>query len=172
MPKTYILPEKSRSQMQKVWGKSLFGEESEINARYQKILDKKKYKTVITVGDYCSHHLPSDIKIFDKLVQRKAFAQKHECSLNVKNPAGTIQKESWDAIRQAIKKRVNVCVDGEEDLLVICAVILAKPKTLVVYGFPNKGICLLEANLKNKTIFRLILKKYFATESKRESIPR
>jgi hypothetical protein len=52
--------------MQKVWGKPLFGTEEEIKARYQKILDKNKYKTVITVGDYCSHHLPSDIKIFDK----------------------------------------------------------------------------------------------------------
>jgi len=161
MPKTYILPEKFRPRIQKIWGKPLFGDESEIKEKYQKALDKRKYKTVITIGDYCSHHLESDIKIFDKLVQRKAFAQKHECSLNVKNPAGTIQKESWEIVKQAIKEKANVCVDGEEDLLVIPALILAKPKTLVVYGFPNKGICLLEANLKNKTIFRLVLKKYF-----------
>jgi len=66
-------------------------------------------------------------------------------------------------MREAIKKTANLCIDGEEDLLVIPAVILAKPKTLVVYGFPNKGICLLEANLKNKTIFRLVLKKYFTS---------
>ncbi len=147
--------------MQKIWGKPVFGTESEIKEKYQKLLEKNKYKTVITVGDYCSHHLPSDIKIFDKLVQRKAFAQKHNCSLNVKNPAGTIQKESWEIIRQAIKEKANVCVDGEEDLLVIPALLLAKAKTLVAYGFPNKGICLLEANLKNKIIFRLALKKYF-----------
>ena len=83
--------------MQKIWGKPLFGTENEILARYQKILGRKKYKTVITVGDYCSHHLQSDIKIFDKKVQRQDFDQKHECSLTVDNPAGTIQKESWDA---------------------------------------------------------------------------
>jgi len=147
--------------MQKVWGKPLFGTDSEIKSRYEDILKKKKYKTVVTVGDYCSHHLQSDIKIFDKKVQRQDFAQKHGCAATVDNPAGTIQKESWDAVRQALKEKTNLCVNGEEDLLVICAVILAKPKTLVAYGFPNKGICLLEANLKNKTIFRLALKKYF-----------
>lgn len=161
MPKTYILPEKNRLRIQKIWGKPIFGGKSEVTGKYQKLLEKKKYKTVITVGDYCSHHLSSDIKIFDKLVQRKAFAQKYDYSLNIKNPAGTIQKESWDIVARAIKEKANICVDGEEDLLVIPALLLAGPKTLIVYGFPNRGICLLEANLKNKTIFRLALKKYF-----------
>jgi len=36
---------------------------------------------VITVGDYCSYHLQSDIKIFDKKVQRRDFIQKHACSM-------------------------------------------------------------------------------------------
>jgi hypothetical protein len=152
--------------MQKIWGKPLFGTEDEIQTRYQKILAKKKYKTVITVGDYCSHHLFSDIKIFDKKVQRKDFAQKHGCLTTIENPAGTIQKECWQAIRNAIAKIENVCVNGEEDLLVIPAVILAKPKTLIVYGFPNKGICLIDSNLKNKTLFRLALKKFFRTAQK------
>jgi GTP-dependent dephospho-CoA kinase len=161
--KNYFLPEKSRPEMQKIWGKEIFGTEIEIKRNYEEILSKKKYKLVITVGDYCSHHLDSDIKIFDKKVQRKIFAQKHECALTIKNPAGTIQKEAWEAIKSAIKDKTNLCVEGEEDLLVIPAVLLAKPKTLIVYGFPNKGICLIEANLKNKTVFRLALKKYFKT---------
>lgn len=159
--KTYFLPDKHRLPMKKIWGNPIWGTESEVKEKFEKILAQKKYKTVITVGDYCSHHLPSNIKIFDKRVRREAFDQKHQCSLIVKNPAGTIQKESWEAVREAIAKTANLCVDGEEDLLVICAVILAKPKTLVVYGYPPKGICLLEANLKNKTLFRLVLKKYF-----------
>jgi uncharacterized protein (UPF0218 family) len=163
MPKTYILPEKNRPAMQRAWGKPLFGNEAEIGILYKKFLGKGKFKTVVTVGDYCSHHLASDIKIFDKKVQRQTFEQKHECSLTVKNPAGTIQKETWAAVKTALKDKANLCVDGEEDLLVIPTVLLAKPKTLVVYGFPNHGICLLEANLKNKTVFRLALKKYFKT---------
>lgn len=150
--------------MQQVWGKPIFGTENQIKEKYQKIIDKKKYKLIVTVGDYCSHHLVSDIKIFDKKVQRKAFEQQHECSLNIKNPAGTIQKDSWDIIKKSLKDKSNICVDGEEDLLVIPALLLAKPKTLVVYGYPNKGICLLDANLKNKTVFRLVLKKYFKVE--------
>jgi GTP-dependent dephospho-CoA kinase len=164
MPKTYILPEKNRTRMQKVWGKPLFGSESEIKEKYQRILDSKKYRNIITVGDYCSHHLESDIKIFDKKVQRQDFDQKHGCDHTVKNPAGTIQKETWEAIKTAIKDKANLCVDGEEDLLVVPAVLMAKPKTLVVYGFPNKGICLLEANLKNKTMMRLALKRYLKAE--------
>jgi hypothetical protein len=161
--KNYFLPEENRARMQKAWGKPLFGSEKEISEKYSRLLEKKKYKTVITVGDYCSHHLNSDIKIFDKKVQRQDFAQKHGCAAAIKNPAGTIQKESWEAIKQAIKEKSNICVEGEEDLLAIPALLLAKPKTLVIYGFPNKGICLIEANLKNKTIFRLALKKFFKT---------
>ena len=149
--------------MQKVWGKTIFGTESEVKRRYEEILGKKKYKLVVTIGDYCSHHLASDIKIFDKKVQRKTFEQKYECTLSIKNPAGTIQGESWDAIKKTLKDKSNLCVDGEEDLLVIPTVLLAKPGTLIVYGFPNKGICLLESNLKNKTVFRLALKEYFQT---------
>ncbi len=61
--------------MQKVWGKALFGPENEIKQKYAQTLARKKYKTVITVGDYCSHHLQSDIKIFDKKVQRRNFDQ-------------------------------------------------------------------------------------------------
>ncbi len=148
--------------MQKIWGAPIFGTEAEVMRQYREILAKKKYKTVITVGDYCSHHLQSDIKIFDKLVQRQTFAQGHESAATIDNPAGTIQGEAWGAIKKAIKERSNLCVNGEEDLLVIPAVLLAQPKTLVVYGFPNKGICLLEANLKNKTIMRLALKKLFS----------
>jgi len=148
--------------MQKIWGKPLFGTEAEIKSRCEEIVKKNKYKTVVTVGDYCSHHLQSDIKIFDKKVQRQSFAQKHECAITIENPAGTIQKEAWDAIKLAFKEKTNICVNGEEDLLAIPAVLLARPKTLVIYGFPNKGICLLESNLKNKTILRLALKKYFS----------
>jgi uncharacterized protein (UPF0218 family) len=165
MPKSYFLPEANRVEMQKIWGNPIFGNEAEIKRQYQEILIEKKYKTVITVGDYCSHHLQSDIKIFDKKVQRQTFDQKHECATTVINPAGTIQKEAWEAVKNAIEKKINVCVDGEEDLLVIPAVLEAKPKTLVVYGFPNKGICLLESTPKNKSLFRLNLKKFFITKT-------
>jgi len=151
--------------MQKIWGEPLFGTEAEIDLQYQKILAKKKYKTVITVGDYCSHHLQSDIKIFDKKVQRQTFDQKHVCMTTVENPAGTIQKEAWDAVKNAIKERINVCVNGEEDLLVIPAILEAKPGTLVVYGFPNKGICLLEANVKTKKAFRDTLENLFSEKN-------
>ena len=164
MTKTYILPEKNRKHLQEIWGQAVFGTEAQISQECQKIINDKKYKNVITVGDYCSHHLQSDIKIFDKKVQRQAFGQKHDCAILVSNPAGTIQKECWSAIKQAIEKKENICVDGEEDLLVIPAVLLAKPKTLVIYGFPNRGICLLEINRALKKQFREFIKNNFLIE--------
>jgi len=44
MPKTYILPEKNRLQMQKVWGKALFGSENEIKRKYAQTLAWKNTK--------------------------------------------------------------------------------------------------------------------------------
>lgn len=76
MPITYFLQENHRLKFQRTWGKPIFGKEEEVFSRYQKIIDKNKYDTIVTVGDYCSAKLFSDIKIFDKKVQRNDFLQK------------------------------------------------------------------------------------------------
>lgn len=147
--------------MQAAWGIPLNGSVSEVESQYNKFLKEKKYRLIITVGDYCSFHLKSDIKIFDRKVQRKAFEHEMLCAQSIKNEPGTIQKESWGAIKNAFNKLTNLCVDGEEDLLVIPAVLEAKNNDLVVYGLPNKGICLLETTPALKKQFRAFLKDNF-----------
>lgn len=153
------MPEKSRALLQKPWGTLLTGNAREVASKYSKLLAQNEYPLVITVGDYCSRHLKSDIKIFDNKVQRQDFESTHEFCLAVDNPAGTIQEQAWQAVETAIKKPCNLRVNGEEDLLAIPAVLAAKPGTLVVYGLPNIGVCCLEVTPKIKKTFRDFLKK-------------
>ena len=128
--KTLYLPNEILSELKQVWGIPIFGKEEEIEKEYKRLIEEKKFKKIITIGDRCS------------------------------NPPGTIQEEVWSIIEKAIKENKNVFVDGEEDLLVIPAVLLAKDHSAVVYGFFNKGICLIEVSDKIKNTFKELLKRF------------
>ncbi len=161
--KTYFLPKLLRKELKKPFGRPIFGTKKEVLREFQKIIKEKKYKKIITVGDYCSLNLPSDIRIFDGKIKRKKVNSrllKDKNLLKCKNPPGTIQKEVWQKIKKALKENKNIFVEGEEDLLVIPTVILAERNSLVVYGFPQKGICLIEVSFKTKKIFREILEEF------------
>jgi uncharacterized protein (UPF0218 family) len=158
--KTYFLPEKLRPELRKIWGIPIFDGKEEILKRFQQFIKEKKFKKIITVGDYCSLTLPSDIKIFDGKIKRRKIRKLPKFSLNCRNPAGTIQKEVWPILKRAIKNNENVFVDGEEDLLVIPSVLLSEKNMAVVYGFPEKGVCLIEVSPKVKKIFKDLLKKF------------
>jgi GTP-dependent dephospho-CoA kinase len=66
----------------------------------------------------------------------------------VANPAATISDELFHAIQQALKSKqiVRIEVDGEEDLAGLPFMAIAKDKTVVLYGVPDKGVCLVEVN--------------------------
>lgn len=164
MIKTYILPNKLRKELKKIWGIPIFGQKRKIFEKYEKFIEKGNFKKVITVGDYCSFNLTSDIKIFDGKIGRKKikipFKLKKILILSCLNPPGTIQSRIWPVIKKAIKKNRNVFIGGEEDLLVIPAVLLSKRGGLVVYGFPKRGICLIEVSPEIKKIFKELLKKF------------
>ena len=155
---TLYLPKKFRKEFRKVWGQALFGKKQEVIRKYKRLVEEKNYKQIITVGDYCSLVLPSDIKIFDGKIQRKQVKNLLGFSNICHNPPGTIQKEVWPVIRKAINDNQNVFVDGEEDLLVLPCVLLSKNRTAIVYGFPNKGICLIEVSQEVKNKFKQLLK--------------
>jgi uncharacterized protein (UPF0218 family) len=161
---TLFLPEKSRRKLQEAWGIPLYGNELKVASQYNKFLKEKKYRLIVTVGDYCSFHLKSDIKIFDRKVQRKNFEHEIACAQSLANEPGTIQKEAWNVIKRSFAQRTNICVDGEEDLLAIPALLEAKNNDLIVYGLPNKGVCLLEVTPALKKQFRTFLKENFSAE--------
>jgi len=158
--RTYLLPDELRDELRKIWGIPIFGKKKEVAKKFNEILGKKKFKKIITVGDYCSLNLPSDIKIFDGKIKREKVKKIPKFSLRYSNPSGTIQSQSWKILKRAIKKNENVFVDGEEDLLVIPAVLLSKKNTAIIYGFPEKGVCLIEVSPRIKTILKELLKKF------------
>lgn len=158
--KTYFLPKELRKELRKIWGTPIFGKESEVIKQYKKFIREKRFKKIITVGDGCSLTLPSDVKIFDGKIKRKKIKGVLPFSLSCLNPAGTIQAEVWPIIKKALKENKNVFVKGEEDLLVVPAVLLSKENSLVVYGFADKGVCLISVHSETKKVFKGLLKKF------------
>jgi len=157
---TLYLPRDLRTELRKVWGIPIFGTEKEVAREYARIVKKKKLTKVITVGDYCSATLPSDIKIFDGKVKRQKSTFDIPYSLTCLNPAGTIRAQVWPVVKKAIEKSKNIFVKGEEDLLVIPAVLLSQKGDAVVYGFCDKGICLIETSTKIQKAFKELLAKF------------
>jgi uncharacterized protein (UPF0218 family) len=158
--KTFYLPEKLRSELQKIWGIAIFGSEKDVISEYEHIIKGKKFKKIITVGDHCSSKLFSDVKIFDGKIERKDIQTTLTHSLTCKNPAGTIQSDVWPIIQKAINTDQNIFVHGEEDLLVIPVVLLSEIDSLVVYGFFSKGVCLVKVSEKVKKDFQQLLDKF------------
>ena len=157
---TFYLPSKLRSELRTIWGIAIFGKEKEVIKKYKEFIKRKKFKRIITVGDYCSLTLPSDVKIFDGKVNRKKVKKLLPFSLKCFNPPGTIQAEVWPTIKQAMKKNENIFVEGEEDLLVIPAVLLSEENSAVVYGFFDKGVCLIQINSEIKQTFKELLGRF------------
>ena len=158
--KTYFLPKELRSELRKIWGIPLFNGKRGVLGKFQRFIKKKRFKKIITVGDYCSLALPSDIKIFDGKIKRRRIRKLPKFSLRSSNPPGTIQKRVWPIIKKAIKNKENVFIKGEEDLLVIPSVLLSEKNTAVIYGFPGKGVCLIEVSPRIKKTFKELLKKF------------
>lgn len=156
--KTLFLTEKLKKKLRKVWGVAIFGEREKVKEEFKKFLAKKKVKKIITVGDFCSLNLNSDVKIFDGKIERKKIKKFLPYSLKCKNPPGTINAGVWKKIKKAIKENKNLFVGGEEDLLVIPAILLAPKNSLVVYGYPKKGICAILVNEKSKKKIKNLLK--------------
>ena len=154
------MPKKVRPELRKIWGVPLFNGGRGVLDKFRQFVKKEKFKKIITVGDYCSLNLPSDIKIFDGKIKRRETGKLPKFSLSCSNPPGTIQKEVWPVIRKAIKNKENVFIKGEEDLLVIPVVLLSEKNTAVVYGFPSKGVCLIEVLPQIKKTFKELLKKF------------
>lgn len=158
--KTYFLPEKLKPRLRKIWGKAIFGKKGEVFKKYLNFIKSKNFKKIITVGDYCSISFDSDVKIFDGKIERKKVKKILNHSLFCKNPPGQIQADVWPKIKKAIEENKNVFVEGEEDLLVIPAILLSKKGSLIIYGSPKRGICLVEVSEKTKKKIKNLLMEF------------
>ena len=102
-------------------------------------LYKKKYQPHLTIIDY--HTQRNEIIQF-----AEELSQMGETVIKVKNPAGEITRELWEAIKKALasEKSVRIEVEGEEDLATIPCVMLAPNGAALLYGLWDRGLVLVE----------------------------
>ena len=113
---------------------------------------------VIAVGDMVAHtcyrmNVKPKLTIIDYHTQREGrieFAddleKMGEVVVSVKNPAGELTRELWQAIKDALAsdKSTRIEVDGEEDLATIPCVMLAPNDSYLLYGLWNAGLVLVQ----------------------------
>jgi len=153
------LPENLRDTLKKPLGELL--KDSEITKDV--ILKKIGQNTfLITVGDATTEKMvkfgivPS-LQIVDSLEKRQQRNLPEglvKTSLSCNNPPAEITSDSINVIKQAFAMDVpvRIIVKGEEDLLVLPAVLFAPEKSLVMYGQPNEGLVIVKINeeIRNK----------------------
>lgn len=158
-PKThYILPDDMRTELAVPFG-PVVGNDG--------LARLTKGQRVLAVGDVVSLSLKGlgvipQLFVCDYKTQRGAESATYREALSswgdeeirVSNPAGTVTRESWLAVRKAVngKAPVRIVVDGEEDLLGLPALLEAPDDALVVYGAPGRGavVCRVDDGLRNR----------------------
>jgi uncharacterized protein (UPF0218 family) len=123
------------------------------------LIQQNKPPKVTTVGDIVSREtltrgIQVNLRILDQMTLRQRIGPieiKAERVYRVRNPAGVVTKEGWDAIKGALQHREAVIyVDGEEDLLAIPAILESPDKSFIVYGQPSQGVVVVTASPEMK----------------------
>lgn len=135
------LPEDLRGSLRDTLGVLV---EGELPFEYQ------KGRPLIAVGDVVTDTLVHqnvipDVAMVDGMTRRGVYESKMDYPFKIvrlKNSTGTISKDAWNVIQDAINETepVLIDVDGEEDLLSIPSIILCPDGGTVIYGIPSKGM--------------------------------
>ena len=136
-------------------GKLFTGSPSETMPKLRTLIQQSKPPKVTTVGDIVSREtlatgIQVNLRIVDHMTLRKSISPveiKAKRTYRVRNPAGVVTKEAWDAIKQALQhKEAVIFVDGEEDLLAIPAILESPDNAFIVYGQPSQGLVVVTAS--------------------------
>lgn len=160
----YILPSNLRSRLRTPLGKIVTSAELEkeldhsiecivVGDESAITLHKKKYNIKLAIVDFQTQRrkdldLKSEVsKIGEKVIR-------------VKNPKGTITDELWTAIAEGLQEPVPVRIEvtGEEDLAFIPCMLLAPDDSIIIYGYPNRGLVLAWVNNTNRKTVKDTLK--------------
>lgn len=149
------------------FGILLKGSPNETMQKLIKYIEKHNPKKIIVVGDVVAanalrHGILVDIFVVDNRTLRREIEPASifaETNMSAKNPRSTITREAWSVLARAMKENqtVKVSIEGEEDLLVLPAVLSAPIGSLVVYGQPNEGIVLVNVTRSKKREAVLII---------------
>jgi len=125
-----------------------------------KYIEKHNPKKIIVVGDVVAANalrlgIFVDIFVVDNKTMRREIEPaliRAKKDMSAKNPRSTITREAWAVIARAMKEKqtVKVSIEGEEDLLVLPAVLSAPIGSLVIYGQPNEGVVLVNVTRSKK----------------------
>ncbi|MDD1763299.1 MAG: DUF359 domain-containing protein [Methanobacteriaceae archaeon] len=130
------------------------------------LASQKPDTLLVSVGDVTTRNLQErglipHLGIIDNQVERKPAQHDvvyDNVTLKADNPPGSVTEDLWDTVRQGFQLikagyRVLILVNGEEDLAVIPAVILAPPGSLVLYGQPGEGVVICEVDhIRDKVV--------------------
>ncbi len=146
----YKLPQLLRTELRTPIGKHFTGGGKKPAQDTIAFIEKNKPSLTISIGDFCTQSLITldflpDIIIFDGKTQRyktRYLDLQHYKIFETINPPEWILLKAKKVIENAINfnsvnnSRVAVRIDGEEDLLIIPAIILAPVGTIILYGQP------------------------------------
>ena len=135
----------------------------------------KKSNYIATVGDICTIKISEQIRepnlaIVDLKTKRNTLLNSKQLkiiknigihNIEVKNPAGTISKSLWKAIKSTFSKKKNtkIIVKGEEDLATLAVISMAPEGAKVIYGMPDKGMVVVDVNQQTKMRANNFLKR-------------
>ena len=130
---------------------------------------------IATIGDICTLKIFDEIRepelcIIDMKTKRNTpldITQKDKMEkigkrrVNVDNKAGTISRELWNSIEEAIDYPLNtkIVVNGEEDLATLAVISMVKIGAKVIYGMPDKGMVVVDVNQQEKKRANSFLKR-------------
>jgi len=165
----YLLPENEREYFKQPLG-ILHRTEEEINQVIKTFKENHSIPKIISVGDITTQLLIDnsiipDLAIIDERVQRMESKIVELDSFNVElveNPAGTITKNACKKISNSLEiyeNKIIIKITGEEDLLVLPAILEAPLNSKVLYGQPNEGLVVVTVTEEVKKEVKLLLRR-------------
>jgi len=170
----YLITKRLKEELRTPASKIFEGDNVTVTKDVIDYVKEEKFDSVICIGDEVSRDFldngfkPKNIIVDGKVMRKsidyldkilKPYAKK----FNLKNPAGMISKNTWIIVKDALKTESAVLVKGEEDLLVIPSLLLAKNNTAIIYGQPGRGKVVVKIDDEKKEIWRKRLAEFETT---------
>jgi pantetheine-phosphate adenylyltransferase len=169
--KIHIIPPHLRPVLREPFGKVFKTKDFNISKDIKRVIKQIKKDNpllVISVGDVVTTNLINNdfkphICIIDRKTKRLPFKTDLDATLKARNPSGTIWLSAITKLRTLITNSVlqvasnnSVVLEiiGEEDLMVLPAIMLSPLKTVILYGQADFGIiyCLVDIELKERAL--------------------
>jgi uncharacterized protein (UPF0218 family) len=164
------LTEALRTILKKPLGLLIEGTVKDTTKKALKLLEGKSPPLLVGVGDICVRSLlQKGVKLNLSVIDGKTLRTSEEfvdvaadVSIELENPQGYLVPKAWDLVESAYKskKRTEIFVKGEEDLLTLPAVLLAPLKSIIFYGQPpipafnmNAGLVMITVTAEKKREF-------------------